>query len=89
MRDERQKARAGQLGLLEPGWLVIYGVYSRRFSAIARTADVAEPLVEAATPEELRALMRESETTRRVPRPRPPEAGAPRRGMSGRAGSRG
>src|SRR5690348_1579342 len=38
--DEKQQARAEQLGLLEPGWLVIYGVYSRRFYAIARTAEV-------------------------------------------------
>ncbi|MET8141465.1 hypothetical protein ABZU32_14255 [Sphaerisporangium sp. NPDC005288] len=93
--DEKQQARAGQLGLLEPGWLVMYGVYSRRFYAIARTAEVAEPLVEAATPGELCALMRDSESRRPVPRPRTPQLGTPelwtpRCGMLGpRAGSRG
>ncbi|GGK97024.1 hypothetical protein Sme01_35370 [Sphaerisporangium melleum] len=85
--DEKQQARAGQLGLLEPGWLVIYGVYSRRFYAIARMAEVAEPLIEATTCGELRALMRDSESRRLVPLPRTPEASTPRRGM--RAGSRG
>jgi hypothetical protein len=59
--DAAQRVRAEQFGLLEPGWLVIYGPYSRRFHAIARTAQVAEPLIDAPTLEELRGLMRESE----------------------------
>ncbi|MDH2430367.1 hypothetical protein [Sphaerisporangium sp. TRM90804] len=59
--DARQRARAEQLGLLEPGWLVMYGAYSRRFYAIARISEVCEPLLQAATPEELRTLMRGSE----------------------------
>ncbi|MFC6082453.1 hypothetical protein [Sphaerisporangium aureirubrum] len=60
--DTVQKARAAQLDLLEPGWLVLYGPYFRRFCAIARTQAVAEPLVEASGPDELRILMRLAET---------------------------
>ncbi|MEO3809451.1 hypothetical protein ABGB17_10675 [Sphaerisporangium sp. B11E5] len=80
--DAAQKARAEQLGLLEPGWLVTYGPYSRRFHAIARTAEVSEPIVEAATPEELRGLMRQSELTGLVPAPRRPDT-ARRPGAAG------
>lgn len=59
--DSAQKARAAQLDLLEPGWLVLYGPYYRRFYAIARTGAVFDPVVEATTPEELRSLMRQAE----------------------------
>ncbi|WP_248965300.1 hypothetical protein [Sphaerisporangium perillae] len=59
--DIAQKARAAQLDLLEPGWLVLYGPYYRRFYAIARMNAVTEPLVEASGPEELRSLMRLAE----------------------------
>ncbi|GII85649.1 hypothetical protein Ssi03_36390 [Sphaerisporangium siamense] len=60
--DGGQKARAAHLDLLEPGWLVLYGPYHRRFYAIARTAAVTEPLVQATTIDGLRTLMRESES---------------------------
>jgi hypothetical protein len=43
--DSAEKARAAQLDLLEPGWLVLYGLYYRRFYAIARVRATAEPLV--------------------------------------------
>ncbi|WP_424535098.1 hypothetical protein ACOZ38_33705 [Sphaerisporangium viridialbum] len=59
--DSAQKARAAQLDLLEPGWLVLYGPYYRRFYAIARMAAVTESLVEASGPEEPRTLMRLAE----------------------------
>jgi hypothetical protein len=59
--DSAQRAKAAQLDLLEPGWLVLYGPYYRRFYAIARTSAVSESVVEATTPEELRALMRQAE----------------------------
>ncbi|RCG22459.1 hypothetical protein DQ384_35745 [Sphaerisporangium album] len=83
--DGTQRARAEQLGLLEPGWLVIYGPYSRRFYAIARIAEVSEPLLDAATSEELRSLMRRSEITSLVPPPRSRESGQTRR--TGRGGT--
>lgn len=60
--DSAEKARAAQLDVLEPGWLVLYGPYYRRFYAIARMRAVSEPLVEATGPEELRNLMRLAET---------------------------
>jgi hypothetical protein len=60
--DSAHKARATQLDLLEPGWLVLYGPYYRRFYAIARTSTVAEAVVEATGIEELRSLMRQAET---------------------------
>ncbi|GII83980.1 hypothetical protein Ssi03_19700 [Sphaerisporangium siamense] len=59
--DTAQKASAAQLDLLEPGWLVLYGSYYRRFYAIACVNTVAERLVEASDPDELRALMRQAE----------------------------
>ncbi|GAA3813409.1 hypothetical protein GCM10022226_37670 [Sphaerisporangium flaviroseum] len=59
--DTAQKARAAQLDLLEPGWLVLYGPYYRRFYAIALVSVVIEPVVEASGPEELRTLMRLAE----------------------------
>ncbi|MEV6984148.1 hypothetical protein AB0M95_23235 [Sphaerisporangium sp. NPDC051017] len=81
--DGKQKARAEQLGLLEPGWLVIYGPYSRRFYAIARIAEVSEPLLDAATSDELRSLMRGSELPGLVPSARSPERGRMRRAGRG------
>ncbi|MEV6981273.1 hypothetical protein AB0M95_08445 [Sphaerisporangium sp. NPDC051017] len=58
--DEREKAVAAQIDQLEPGWLVMYGVWSRRFFAIAAWSGV--PLmIEARDAEDLRHQMREAE----------------------------
>ncbi|GII75690.1 hypothetical protein Sru01_06720 [Sphaerisporangium rufum] len=61
--DGPQRVRASRLGLLEPGWLVLYAPYHRRFYALARTSDVADPVVSAATVDGLRARMRQAETS--------------------------
>ncbi|MEU9891171.1 hypothetical protein [Sphaerisporangium sp. NPDC051011] len=58
--DEDKRAAAAQLDQLEPGWHVMYGVWSRRFYAIA--AWYSEPLiVDARDAVDLRAQMREAE----------------------------
>ncbi|GII88300.1 hypothetical protein Ssi03_62900 [Sphaerisporangium siamense] len=58
--DEDKKATAAQLDQLEPGWQVIYGLWSRRYYAFATCCPVAL-MVDAPTPEELRERMREGE----------------------------
>ncbi|GII87284.1 hypothetical protein Ssi03_52740 [Sphaerisporangium siamense] len=58
--DAGKRALAAQMDRLEPGWHVMYGLWSRRFYAIATCCPVAM-IVEARTPEELRERMREGE----------------------------
>lgn len=60
--DTAERAAAARLDRAERAWTVLYGVGRRRFYAFAQwTAE--EPLVvEAATVEELREVMREAET---------------------------
>jgi len=60
--DAAQRTAAARLDRVERAWTVLYGVGRRRFYAFAqRTTD--EPLiVEAATVEELREMMRPAET---------------------------
>ncbi|MDH2427553.1 hypothetical protein [Sphaerisporangium sp. TRM90804] len=58
--DQVKKAAAAQLDRMEPGWLILYGEWTREFVAFARWA--AEPVrVASATVDELRGLMREAE----------------------------
>jgi hypothetical protein len=59
-------AEAAMLDQLEPGWVVWYGVYLRRFYAIALTPGVGPLCVAARSGEALRSLMRESESTARL-----------------------
>ncbi|GII87029.1 hypothetical protein Ssi03_50190 [Sphaerisporangium siamense] len=59
--DEDKRATAARLDQLEPGWHVMYGLWSRRFFAIAICCPVAL-MVEALTAEELRERMREGES---------------------------
>ncbi|GII86735.1 hypothetical protein Ssi03_47250 [Sphaerisporangium siamense] len=59
--DVAERAAAGQLDLVEPGWMVSYGVGTRRYFAIATWPAPAPLIVEAPTTDELRARMREAE----------------------------
>lgn len=61
--DAHKRHAAALLDLLEPGWVVFYGLGSRRFFAVA-TWPAPHPLIVSATEvEELRDLMREAEFT--------------------------
>src|SRR5690242_16037073 len=72
--DLAQRAAAAQFDQLEPTWHVMYGVASRRFTAMAAWP-VKQPLrVEAFTIEELGRLIREAELDTPVPVNRPPRA---------------
>jgi hypothetical protein len=64
--DPTARAQAAQLDQLEPGWLVWYGVYDRLFYAIARTGTADPACIGARTPDALRALMREAESTTKI-----------------------
>ncbi|GII87905.1 hypothetical protein Ssi03_58950 [Sphaerisporangium siamense] len=59
--DVAERAAAALLDRMEPGWFVTYGVGSRRFAAIAVWSTPVPLMVQAATIEELRDLMREAE----------------------------
>ncbi|GGK88946.1 hypothetical protein Sme01_02220 [Sphaerisporangium melleum] len=62
-RQREWEPRARALDAVEPAWTVFYGVWSRRYFAIA-TWRANEPiLVDARDPGELRSLMREAERT--------------------------
>lgn len=64
--DADKRHAAALLDLVEPAWVVFYGLGSRRFFAMA-TWPVPRPLiVSAADVEELRDLMREAELTSAV-----------------------
>jgi hypothetical protein len=64
--DAAAIAQAAMLDQLEPGWVVWYGVYFRRFYAIALTGGVGPLCIMARSGEALRALMRESESSVRL-----------------------
>ncbi|WP_214415588.1 hypothetical protein [Sphaerisporangium fuscum] len=64
--DAVSAAQAVQLDQLEPGWLVWYGQYSRRFFAICLTGLAVPARVEACSPHQLRQGMREAEASARV-----------------------
>lgn len=59
--DERQRAQAAHLDAQEPGWSVLYGVWSRSFFAFAVWPAARGVVVDARTPEALREAMREAE----------------------------
>ena len=59
--DTAKTAEAGLLQQTEPGWMIWYGTWSRRFYAIA-TWDAPSPgLLDATTPRQLRDRMRQTE----------------------------
>ncbi|MEO3811446.1 hypothetical protein ABGB17_20840 [Sphaerisporangium sp. B11E5] len=59
-------AQAAMLDQLEPGWLVWYGPYFRRFYAVAMSGKVGPLCVTARSCEALRTQMREAEAVVRV-----------------------
>jgi hypothetical protein len=59
--DERQRAQAAHLDAQEPGWAVVYGVWSRSFFAFAAWPATRGVVVNAPTPEGLWQAMREAE----------------------------
>jgi hypothetical protein len=61
--DAAAITQAEVLDQLEPAWVVWYGVYFRRFYAIALTSGVGPLCIAAGSCEALRSLMRESEST--------------------------
>ncbi|MBB5626570.1 hypothetical protein [Sphaerisporangium krabiense] len=63
MFDPAARAQAAQLDQHEPGWLIWYAVYERLFYASTLTGTANPPCVAARTPDGLRELMREAETT--------------------------
>lgn len=65
--DPAKRAAAEELDRLEPGWLVMYGTWSRRFYAIALWEAPCPVLLDARTAEVLRGLMRQAEVTGTVP----------------------
>ncbi|GAA1265732.1 hypothetical protein GCM10009677_17310 [Sphaerisporangium rubeum] len=65
--DTAKRAAAEELDRLEPGWLVLYGTWSRRFYAIALWEAPCPVLLDARTAEELRGLMRQAELAGMVP----------------------
>lgn len=60
--DIRQRAAAAGLDAIEPGWLVIYRVWARRFYAVPMWPLAGRPGIEADTVAGLRARMRQAET---------------------------
>jgi hypothetical protein len=65
--DTAKKAAAEELDRLEPGWLVMYGPWSRRFYAIALWNAPCPVLLDAPTTEELRDQMRQAEVVAMLP----------------------
>ncbi|MEV6981352.1 hypothetical protein AB0M95_08860 [Sphaerisporangium sp. NPDC051017] len=61
--DPAATAHAAHLDHLEPGWMIWYGLYDRRFHAIALIRGVEPARVEARTPEALTSYMREAESS--------------------------
>jgi hypothetical protein len=59
--DPASRAAAAELDQLEPGWMVWYGPWSRRFYAIAAWNAPCPVLLDAPTAEELRDQMRQAE----------------------------
>lgn len=64
--DTAAIAQAAMLDQLEPGWVVWYGVYFRRFYAIALATGVGPLCIAARSCDALRTLMRESESSMRL-----------------------
>src|SRR5690606_10114646 len=64
--DERRRAQAAHLDAHEPGWLVLYGPWSRAFFAFAAWPAPRALIVGARTPEALRDAMRHAETAAAV-----------------------
>ncbi|GII80233.1 hypothetical protein Sru01_52150 [Sphaerisporangium rufum] len=75
--DRRERAAAERMDRLEPGWVVWYGVGSRRFHAAATWPAPEPPQVAGRTVDELRHLMREAESAGHRPDPPVPVAGPP------------
>ena len=65
--DPAKRAVAAELDRMEPGWLVMYGPWSRRFYAIALWDAPCPVLLDARTAEELREQMRQAEMAGMVP----------------------
>jgi hypothetical protein len=63
--DAAEVATAAQLTMAEPGWLIIYGKYARRYFGIPCLTGVNGP-VEATDPDDLQAAMRAAEVLREV-----------------------
>lgn len=61
--DERQRAQAVHLDAQEPGWAVIYGLWSRAFFAFAAWPAPRALVVAARTPEGLWEAMRDAESS--------------------------
>lgn len=59
--DGPARSEAEQLGQAHPGWLVLYGLGSRRFYAIAAWPAPEPVMVDAATADDLAELMRQAE----------------------------
>ncbi|GGK66172.1 hypothetical protein Sme01_11080 [Sphaerisporangium melleum] len=64
--DPAKRAAARQLDQLEPAWVVWYGVGARCFYAVAIWGTPGPLLVQSRTIEELRALMREADSSGRT-----------------------
>ncbi len=61
--DVRQREQAARLDAEEPGWVIVYGPWSRRFMAFAAWPVSRGLVVDARTPEELWEAMRDAEMT--------------------------
>ena len=69
--DGPARAQAERLAQAWPDWLVLYGVGSRRFYALAAWPTLEPLMVDATTSEELEARRHEAETTA-ITHPEPP-----------------
>ena len=61
--DVHQREQAALINSREPGWVVVYGPWRRRFSAFAAWPTPRPVVVDASTPEELWGEMRSAEAT--------------------------
>ncbi|GII83873.1 hypothetical protein Ssi03_18630 [Sphaerisporangium siamense] len=59
--EPEARAEAERLGAAEPGWVIFYGVWSRRYFAFAIKKGVEPAMVDAPITRVLRLLMREAE----------------------------
>ncbi|GII60146.1 hypothetical protein Skr01_02310 [Sphaerisporangium krabiense] len=59
--EPEARAEAARLGAAEPGWVIFYGVWSRRYYAFAIKKGVEPAMVDAPIARVLRLLMRDAE----------------------------
>jgi hypothetical protein len=72
--DDEARATARRLEQQHPGWMIIYGVYTRRFVAFPLFRVRQRVVVTAAYPDALPARLDAAEARLRIPGPR--EAGS-------------